>query len=52
MDVDRDNTLLVLINNGLISFTRLLPVGSEDPAGIANELQRSLAYYRPRSKLL
>ncbi|NLJ77612.1 MAG: pilus assembly protein PilM [Peptococcaceae bacterium] len=44
VDVDRENTLLVLINNGLISFTRLLPVGSKDPAGIANELQRSLAY--------
>lgn len=45
VDIGAKTSHLVLVQDGLIRFIRLLPAGSEDPAGISKELQRSLDYY-------
>ncbi len=44
VDIGAKTSHFVLLRDGLIRFIRLLPAGSEDPAGISKEIRRSLDY--------
>ncbi len=51
LDIGTKTSHFVLIEDRVIRFIRLLPAGSEDPAGISRELQRSLDYYSAYEKI-